>query len=69
MRNFVFGAIGIVWGIGIVVYGLTGDGGGGTDAYVAGQRFAMVLGAVMAVAGVMAVRRELRIRNGSATTD
>ena len=51
MRNRIIGGIGVVWGAGIVVYGLfIQERAGG--AYGAGQIAGVVFGAVMLIAGL-----------------
>jgi hypothetical protein len=51
MRNRIMGGIGVVWGGGVVLYGLFGqDRAGG--AYGAGQMAAIVFGACMLIAGL-----------------
>ena len=51
MRNRIMGGIGVVWGGGIIVYGLVNREPGG-GSYAAGQMAAIVLGACMLIAGL-----------------
>jgi hypothetical protein len=50
LRNRIFGAIGVIWGGGMLYQGLT-KGVSGQGAYAAGQTAAYVLGALMLVVG------------------
>jgi LPXTG-motif cell wall-anchored protein len=53
MRNKIFGAIGILWGGGIVGHRLiAGPSTLGTSAYQNGQSLAVLLGAAMLAAGL-----------------
>ena len=52
MRNRIMGGIGVVWGVGVVVYGLFGAERG-EGAYGAGQMAAVVFGACMAIVGLV----------------
>jgi hypothetical protein len=51
MRNRIMGGIGVVWGGGVVLYGLFGTERG-EGAYGAGQMAAVVFGACMFLAGL-----------------
>lgn len=52
MRNLIIAIILTVWGAGIVLRGLFGDGVAGDGAYGAGQTAAFLIGFVMFGAGV-----------------
>ena len=52
MRNRVFGAIGVVWGGGIVIYTLVRGLPQGQGAYAVGQTCGVVLGALLLVVGL-----------------
>lgn len=52
MRNRIFGIIGILWGGAVVVSFLMREKPVADGAYGAGQSAALILGAVMLIAGV-----------------
>ena len=52
MRNKIFGAIGVLWGGGIVLNWFLSSPSGGSEAYQAGQSGAVVFGALMFAAGL-----------------
>jgi hypothetical protein len=51
MRNRIVGAIGVLWGGGMLYQGLT-KGVSGQGAYAAGQTAAYVFGALMLIVGI-----------------
>jgi hypothetical protein len=51
MRNRIFGAIGVLWGAGILASGLLRGGPEGAGAYGAGQMAGLVFGLLLLVAG------------------
>ena len=58
MRPKMIGLIGLVWGAGIILYGLLGHSTAhGNAAYSAGNYAAVFFGAVIFAAGLVAVRR------------
>jgi hypothetical protein len=52
MRNRIFGAIGVIWGGGILVFGFMKGGPEGNGAYAQGQSFGFIFGAALFVAGL-----------------
>ena len=50
MRNKILGAIGVLWGGGVVIYSLVTPRGGG--AYGAGQMVGTIFGVLMLIAGI-----------------
>jgi hypothetical protein len=57
MRNKVLGVIGIVWGGAMLVSFFMRGANLGGGAYAAGQLLGLIMGGVMLVAGVVAVRK------------
>jgi len=52
MRNKIFGAIGFIWGGGILVSTFFGSGGAaGSDAYAAGHTAGVVFGTLLFIVG------------------
>lgn len=51
MRNKIFGAIGILWGGGILISAFMRGGPQGSGAYAAGQTSALVFGALLLIVG------------------
>jgi hypothetical protein len=47
MRNLVFGAIGVVWGLGILIFSLVRGGPQGEGAYAAGQMVGLLFGVLL----------------------
>ena len=68
MRNFVFGSIGVVLGLALLAGSLLAGGTSahGTGAYAAGQSAGSAaripLGVILLLAGVWAIRKEIRGR-------
>jgi hypothetical protein len=52
MRNKIFGAIGVIWGGGVLVYAFLQGGPQGQGASAAGQIGAMVFGGILLVVGL-----------------
>lgn len=52
MRNRIFGAIGVIWGGAILVFGLLKGGPESTGAYAQGQGIGFVFGAALFVVGL-----------------
>ena len=52
MRNKIFGAIGLIWGGGILVSTFFAGGGtAGSDAYAAGHTAGVIFGALLFIVG------------------
>jgi hypothetical protein len=51
MRNRILGAIGVLWGAGILVSALLRDGAQGSGAYAAGQTTALVFAVLLVAVG------------------
>jgi hypothetical protein len=51
MRNRIFGAIGVLWGGGMLVSALVRGGAQGSGAYAAGQTAALVFAVVLVAVG------------------
>ena len=59
MRNKIFGGIGVLWGGALLFRWLTsGNPGGGSSAYQAGQSGAVIFGALMFFVGLYYVFRK-----------
>jgi hypothetical protein len=53
MRNRIFGAIGVIWGGGVLLYSFVGRGQvEGSGAYAAGQMTAVVFGGLLFLVGL-----------------
>jgi len=52
MRNKIFGAIGAIWGGGILVNWLLSNQSSANEAYQSGQNGAVIFGGLMFLAGV-----------------
>lgn len=52
MRNKILGAIGVIWGGGILVSAFLHGGPQGSGAYAAGQTAGLIFGFVLLLAGV-----------------
>ena len=52
MRNRVFGLIGVLWGGGVLISGLSGGGPQGSGAYQSGQTAGFALGGLLLVVGL-----------------
>lgn len=52
MRNRVLGAVGVIWGGAMLVYGLVQGGPEGSGAYAQGQGAGLVLGGLMFAVGL-----------------
>jgi hypothetical protein len=57
MGKLILALVVTVWGAGIVLRGLLGDGVDGTGAYGAGQIAAFLFGGLMVVAGIRHIAR------------
>jgi hypothetical protein len=64
MLRIILAFVITLWGAGIVLRGLLGDGLDGSGAYGGGQAFAFVLGAVMVVAGVRQIVKHFSAPSG-----
>lgn len=56
MKYLILGIIGIVWGAGIIVNGmLNGNPQTGNQVYQTGQNTGLIFGAILIVAGILAI--------------
>lgn len=60
MKNKILGVIGILWGGGILVYGLLHREGTGDTAYQSGQTAGLVFGAILLIVGLFYLVKGLR---------
>lgn len=60
MRNRIFGAIGIIWGGGIIVSAFMRGGPQGQGAYAAGQLGGFLFGGLLLAAGLYALFKSSR---------
>jgi len=51
MRNRIFGAIGVVWGVAVLISAFLRGGPEGSGAYAAGNTAGIVLGALLFIVG------------------
>jgi len=52
MRNRIFGAIGVIWGGGVLLRAILRGGITGTGGYAAGQMIALFIAAILLIVGV-----------------
>jgi hypothetical protein len=52
MRNRIFGAIGVIWGGAILIYGIAKGGPAGEGTYAAGQTTGLVFGGLLFCVGM-----------------
>jgi multisubunit Na+/H+ antiporter MnhG subunit len=55
MRNIIFGVIGIIWGIGILIYSAQNKDSRRGGEYGAGQTIGMIFGFLFIPAGISAI--------------
>ncbi len=63
MRNAIFGGIGVLWGLAILLYGFLGGGPSSGGAYGAGQMVGMVFGVLLLGAGLFYLVRGIQELN------